>query len=141
MSGTERNGNVLAVTSTFARHRRLPPDTGARLVAVPDGLADLAIRQLAVLHREQLRAHGIGMAQIRAAVVAKRWQIVGRTAVVLANGPLTSRQREWVAVLLPTKAAALAGLSAAAAAGFGDSSPSRCTSWWPTTRLPACRRG
>lgn len=118
-----RTGNVLAVTSTFPRRRRIPPHTGARLVAVPDRLAHLATRQHAVLHREQLRAHGIGMAQIRAAVAAKRWQIVGRTAVILANSPLTTRQREWVAVLLPTKTAALAGLSAAAAAGLQGFEP------------------
>lgn len=101
----------------------MPALIGARLIAVPDGLADLAARQHAVLHREQLRAHGIGMAQVRAAVVAKRWQIVGRTAVILANAPLNIRQREWVAVLLPTKTAALAGLSAAAAAGLRGFEP------------------
>jgi hypothetical protein len=101
----------------------LPPDAGGRLVAVPDELAHLAERQHGVLHRGQLRRHGIGLAQVRAAVAARRWQLVGRAVVVMHNAALTQRQREWTAVLLPGKPAALAGLSAAAAGGLRGFEP------------------
>jgi hypothetical protein len=113
------------MTSTFARGRRhvLPPDAGGRLVAVPDELAHLAERQHGVLHRGQLRRHGIALANVRAAVAARRWQLVGRAVVVMHNAALTQRQREWTAVLLPGKPAALAGLSAAAAGGLRGFEP------------------
>ncbi|HEY3713540.1 MAG TPA: DUF559 domain-containing protein [Jatrophihabitantaceae bacterium] len=108
------------MTSTFAprRQRVLPPRTGSRLVTVPEELAHLGARQHGVLHRDQLRSRGLGLTHVRAAVAAKRWQLVGRRVVVMHNAGLTQRQREWTAVLLPGKPAALAGLSAAAAGGL-----------------------
>lgn len=113
------------MTSTFARRRQrvLPSGTGGRLATVPDELAHLAARQQGVLHRDQLRSHGFGLTHIRAAVAARRWQLVGRAVVVLHNAGLTQRQREWTAVLLPGKPAALAGPSAAAAGGLRGFEP------------------
>jgi len=108
------------MTSPLARPRQrvLPPHTGSHLVAVPEELAHLGAQQHGILHRGQLRSHGLGLTHVRAAVAAKRWQLIGRTVVVMHNAGLTQRQREWAAVLLPGKPAALAGLSAAAAGGL-----------------------
>jgi hypothetical protein len=61
---------------------------------------------------------GMTPSHVRWAVGDGRWQIFGRSVVVLGNTPLTEEQRLWVAVLMPGKPAALAGLSAAAAAGL-----------------------
>jgi len=91
---------------------------GARLVAVPDRVAELAGIQHGVLSRDQLWAAGFGKAHVRAAVQARRWQAFGRRVVVLHNATLSAPQREWVAVLLAGKPVALAGLTAAAAAGL-----------------------
>ncbi len=98
---------------------------GARLVAVPDRVAELARDQHGVLSRDQLRAAGFGPDHVRAAVRARRWQAFGRRVVVLHNATLSSRQREWVAVLLAGKPVALAGLTAAAAAGLTGFSSDR----------------
>ena len=89
-----------------------------RLVAVPRHLAELADRQHGVLSRDQLGSAGFGRHHVRVAVQSRRWQTFGRQAVVLHNAPLTERQREWVAVLLAGKPAALAGLTAATAGGL-----------------------
>jgi hypothetical protein len=107
------------MTASARRSRRAISRIGdALLIAVPDALRELTLRQDGVLHRDQLRAHGFGMTQVRAAIAGRRWQAIGRNVVVLHNGSLNARQREWAAVLLPTKPAALAGPTAAAAAGL-----------------------
>jgi len=67
-----------------------------------------------VVSRHQLHERGYDKDAIRANVAAQRWQAIGRKVVVLHNGPLTPRQREWVAVI-GQRDAALAGLTAAAA--------------------------
>ena len=92
--------------------------TGTNLLAVPIELAELADRQAGVLTRSQLRGMGVGWDHIETALCARRWRAVGRNVVVLDNAPLTPAQRDWVAVLLPGKLCALAGPSAAAAAGL-----------------------
>lgn len=94
------------------------PISGARLVAVPSRLVELAERQHGVVSRKQLQSAGLDRQHVRGAVLGRRWQVFGRQAVVLHNAPLTERQREWVAVLLAGKPAALAGLTAAAAGGL-----------------------
>jgi hypothetical protein len=94
------------------------PRGGSRFVAVPEELAHLAERQWGVLTRAQLHAGGFHKDHIRSAMSARRWQPVGRQVVVLHNAPFTQLQREWVAVLLAGKPAALARLSAATAAGL-----------------------
>ena len=95
-----------------------PCRDAARLVAVPRHLAGLTDRQHGVLSRDQLASAGFDRHHVRGAVRARRWQTFGRQAVVLHNAALTERQREWVAVLLAGKLAALAGLTAARAGGL-----------------------
>lgn len=68
--------------------------------------------------RAQLAEAEVSPAALKANVAARRWRTIGRNVVVLGNAPLTERQRLWVAVLLPGKPCALAGLSAAAVAGL-----------------------
>jgi hypothetical protein len=114
---------VDGVPSRAAIQHRQP--CGADLVAVPRFLAELASARGGVLTRRQLASAGVTEAQVRSAVAAKRWRGFGRGVIALQNAPLTHLQREWVAVLLPDKAAALAGLSAAAAAGLRGFEPDR----------------
>lgn len=89
---------------------RPAPVSRARL----DGLAEL---QDAVVTRSQLRQRGYDDNAVRARVAAGRWRAIGRSVVVLHSGPLSVRQRWWVAVLLH-RGAALAGSTAAAAQGL-----------------------
>jgi hypothetical protein len=106
-----------AVTATRAARTARMPEL-SRLTGVPPSLAELSDRQCGVLSRRQLDACGTSLHAIEAAVAARRWQTLGRNVVILQNGPPTPQQRQWCAVLLPSKPAALAGLSAAAAAGL-----------------------
>jgi hypothetical protein len=87
-----------------------------------------------------LLAAGFTEDHIRTAVLAKRWQVFGRQVVVLHNAELTRRQREWVAVLMPGKPTALAGLSAAIACGlrgFADDQVHIVLDHYYRARLPA----
>jgi hypothetical protein len=99
--------------------------TGTELLAVPAEAAELVTRQAGALSRAQLAALSFTASQIRWAVRDRRWQLVGRRVVVLTNSPLTAEQREWVAVLMLGKPAALAGLSAAADAGLQGFEPDK----------------
>jgi hypothetical protein len=107
--------------SRAAVQRRQPP--GTDFIAVPPSLADLVARQCGVLTRRQLQSADFSEARTRRAIAAKRWRAFGRNVVVLQNAPLTAEQRLWVAVLLPEKPAALAGLSGAAVAGLRGFEP------------------
>jgi hypothetical protein len=109
--------------SRYITQARQP--TGTDLLAVPECAVAVAERQAGVLSRAQLGALGFTASQVRGAVGARRWRAVGRSVVVLGNGPLTAAQRDWVAVLLPGQPAALAGLSAAAASGLCGFEPDR----------------
>jgi hypothetical protein len=99
--------------------------SGTELIAVPAELGALVERQAGVLTRRQLSAAGLTAHDIETARRARRWRTFGRNVVVLQNAPLTPAQREWVAVLLPGKPAALAGLSAATADGLRGFEPDR----------------
>jgi hypothetical protein len=92
---------------------------------VPAELGVLAQRQAGVLTRRQLALGGLTAHDVQTATRALRWRTFGRNVVVLHNAALTAAQREWVAVLLPCKPAALAGLSAATAAGLRGFEPDR----------------
>jgi hypothetical protein len=98
---------------------------GADLVAVPAQLSELADRQAGILTRRQMSRAGLTAHDIETGVRVRRWRTFGRNVVALQNAPLTPVQREWVAVLFPGKPAALAGLSAAAAAGLRGFVPER----------------
>ena len=76
---------------------------------------DLLEAQAYVVARWQLTS--VELAKARREVAARRWQRIAR-CYVAQNGPLTERQRQWVAVLNAGPRAALAGRSAAAAAGL-----------------------
>jgi hypothetical protein len=92
--------------------------SGIEFLAQPAEEAPLFQRQAGVASRAQLTALGLTPSHVRWAVADGRWQLFGRNVVVLGNTPLTIEQRDWVAVLMPGKPAALAGLSAATAAGL-----------------------
>jgi hypothetical protein len=99
--------------------------SGIDHLAVPAELASLVDRQAGVATRRQMSIAGFTAHDIETAARARRWRKFGRNVVVLQNAPLTAAQREWVAVLLPGKPAALAGLSAASAAGLRGFEPDR----------------
>jgi hypothetical protein len=80
-------------------------------------LGELARLQDDVLTRRQLYECGYTESAIRARIRVQRWQACGRRVVVLHNGPLTTRQRWWVAVLAQ-HGAALAGITAATEYGL-----------------------
>ena len=95
------------------------------LLAVRTGLRALVDAQAGIATRVQLARYGIGARQIDANLAARRWRAFGRHVIVLTNAPLTGVQRAWAAVLLLEKPCALAGLSAAAAAGLLGFEPDR----------------
>jgi len=106
---------------------------------VPAALQHVVARQAGVLTRQQLARAGFSEHHVRAAVAGRRWQTVGRSVVVLHNAELANEQRLWVAVLLPAKPCALAGLSGATAAGLRGFAPDRVHIVVPHdthTRLP-----
>jgi hypothetical protein len=110
---------------TSRAHIQAQQPAGTDLLAVPAELRCIADRQAGVLTRSQLDAAGFAKTDVETAVRAQRWRALGRRVVVLQNAPLTAPQREWAAVLLPGKPAALAGLSAAASAGLCGFEPDR----------------
>jgi hypothetical protein len=79
---------------------------------VGQSLAGLVELQDGVGTRAQLHELGYDDNAIRAHIAANRWQRSGRHVVILHNGPLSTRQRRWIAVL-PQRQGALAGLTAA----------------------------
>ncbi len=83
-----------------------------------DALARLARNQDGVVSRSQLRGLGFDRNASRRQIGAGRWQPIGPRVVVLHTGPLTRRQRLWVAVLHSGPRSALAGLSAVEAEGL-----------------------
>lgn len=93
---------------------------GSRHLSAPRTLAHLVDVQDAVLTRKQLARAGIDQDQIRGNLAARRWQRIGRPVVVLHNAPLNATQRRWAAVLQLEQPAALAGITAAVAAGLED---------------------
>jgi hypothetical protein len=85
-------------------------------------LAEITDRQDGVVTRRQLRELGHDVDAVGAQIAAGRWQPLGRSVVVLHNGPLTVRQQRWGAVLAQRRAA-LAGITAAqeyGLVGFDD---------------------
>jgi hypothetical protein len=81
-------------------------------------LKDLSDQQAQVVHRRQLRDCGVSRSGTAAQLRARRWQPVGPVVIVLHNGPLTTEQKRWAAVLSAGRRAALGGRSALEAAGL-----------------------
>lgn len=99
---------------------RRRPEPGA-VTALPhqlEPLAELAERQGGVLSRAQARQYAITRHTIRNQIMAQRWQRFGSRVVILHNGPLTTAQRRWGALLHAGPGAALAGLTAAEVDGL-----------------------
>jgi hypothetical protein len=90
-----------------------------RLWTVDPALRELASAQANVVRRSQLLTLGFDRNAVRNKIAAERWRSVGSMVVVLHNGPLTRRQREWAAVLSAGRDAALAGRTALQMAGLG----------------------
>jgi very-short-patch-repair endonuclease len=86
---------------------------------LPAAVRSLAAAQDGVLAAGQLLGH-LTRGQIRANLQARRWQRVGRTVVVLHNGPLTSRQQVWAVLLQAPAFSAVSGPTAMALDGAED---------------------
>jgi hypothetical protein len=84
----------------------------------PSALAEVASRQDDVVSRDQLRDCGVTRSSERRQLEARRWQRVAPLAVVLHNGPLTQRQRWWVAVINSGRRSALCAFTALEADGL-----------------------
>ncbi len=68
--------------------------------------------------RRQLYAAGITRSDVRAALLAKRWQRVTDQVVAVHNGPIGQRAHEWAAVLQGGPRAQLDGASSLIASGL-----------------------
>ena len=77
------------------RRRSADPGTVVRVHLAPHldepALRTLALRQHAVVTRDDLWAAGVSAGAVRHEVVAGRWRTHGPRAVVLHNGPLSDR--------------------------------------------------
>ena len=103
----------------------------ATTVAGPDGVAS----------RRSLVRAGVPRWFLRNEVKRGRWQRSGRQTLVLHNGPLTTRQRWWVAVLETGSAAALDGVTALQAAGINGLTDTEIHVSTPRGSTPAKPRG
>lgn len=79
--------------------------------------AALGERQADVVSRRQLAAARVPRWIPRAELAAHRWQAAHEQVLVMHNGPMSTEQRRWVAVLGTSPRAALGGVTALQAAG------------------------
>jgi hypothetical protein len=75
-------------------------------------LERLLTRQHNLVTRAQLRCCGVTEGRVRAALAAGRWRGLNDAVLCTHNGPLTSKQAEWAAVLSAAPPTALCGLTA-----------------------------
>lgn len=78
----------------------------------------LAVRQRAVLHRDQLYALGVSRSFLSAQLRAERWTAVGQNVVLLQNAPPGRHQLMWLAVLDAGEDCALGSHTALELVGF-----------------------
>lgn len=78
----------------------------------------MAERQAGVVSRRQIYAAGITRWEVRANVVARRWQTFGRQSIVTFTGPLTDQSRDWAAVFEAGPRGFLDGASSLRAGGL-----------------------
>ena len=71
-----------------------------------------------VVSRRQVYALGMTRGEVRAQVLAGRWQRVGTQSLAVHTGPLTTSARQWAAVLEAGPRAHLDGVSALIATGL-----------------------
>lgn len=81
-------------------------------------VARLADRQAGIVSRRQVYAAGVTRWEVRAELVAGRWQRTGRQTLSLVTGPLTQPATHWVAVLEGGPRAFLDGASSLVAGGL-----------------------
>jgi hypothetical protein len=82
-----------------------------------DKLAKLSHEQCDVVRRDQLVGI-VSESRVRAQLTARRWQELSQTVLVLHNGPLSTDQQRWAALLGAGNEAALAGRTALSLAGM-----------------------
>lgn len=75
-------------------------------------LAKFAAEQSGIVTRDQLRRAGISDDHVKAQFSARRWRALNEVVVCSHNGPLTTVQKRWTAVLSAQGAVALCGLTA-----------------------------
>lgn len=73
---------------------------------------ELAATQAGVVRADQLLGYGVSHATIRSNLAAGRWRRLSRGVIALHNGPLTTEQVTWFAVLDGGDDCVLAGLTA-----------------------------
>jgi hypothetical protein len=73
---------------------------------------ELAATQAGIVRADQLLVFGVSHATIRSNLAAGRWRRLSRGVIALHNGPLTSEQVTWFAVLDGGDDCVLAGLTA-----------------------------
>lgn len=81
-------------------------------------VAELAARQEGAVGRRQVYEAGVPRWVVRLELRTRRWQAVGRQAVVVHNGALAWRTRCWTALLNVSSRAALDGVTALRWAGL-----------------------
>lgn len=96
----------------MGQSRRLGRDERAVRTTGLVGAAD------GIVHRRDLRAAGVGRADVRSEVTAGRWRADGIQSVILHTGPLSGRALLWRAVWNSGAGAILDGVSALHAAGL-----------------------
>jgi very-short-patch-repair endonuclease len=78
----------------------------------------LAMRQAGVVSRRQLYGAGVTRWEVRANVLAGRWQTFASQSVIVHTGPVLEEARRWAAVFEAGPRAFLDGVSALQAAGL-----------------------
>lgn len=86
---------------------------------VPASLAALTASRDGVLRSRELTSY-LTPGAVRAQLAARRWQRIGRSVVVLHNGPLTEAQQAWAALLQSPEGSAVSGPTAMALDGVVD---------------------
>lgn len=103
-------------------------------------LDDVARRQCGVLKAAQVLT-AMTRAEIRANLLAGRWQRPHRGLVVTHNGPLTGEQERWVCLLAAPPGSALAGPTAAQLGGLRGFESEATWIVQPKGRRPLQRSG
>ena len=81
-------------------------------------IKELVTRQAGLVARRQLTEHGIHWNDVANQVRAERWRVRTPRVISTTTGPLSPRQRLWLAVLHAGPRSLLGGLTAAAAHGM-----------------------
>jgi hypothetical protein len=85
---------------------------------VDSGFDALAQQQEQILHRRQLRALRVTRSRTVAQLRAGRWRAIGPLTIALHNGPLTTEQARWAALLTAGPRAAIGARTALQMAGL-----------------------